>query len=131
MYLYGGMGPLKKYVIFTDAIGVIMLTEIIGGNINLRTGVFSKRGNLDLIPYIRTQEEASHEAAQESQSKPTYTLILDFSLQNYKNLDLGCLSHPDTTSASVSSNKLLEGDTMDISFAVPPSHGTSVSMGSA
>lgn len=31
MYPYGGMGPLKKYVIFTDAIGVIMLTEIIGG----------------------------------------------------------------------------------------------------
>lgn len=29
MYLYWGIGPLKKYVMLTGTIGVIMLTEIL------------------------------------------------------------------------------------------------------
>lgn len=46
MYLYWGICPLK-YIMFTDVIGVIMLTEILGDNSNPRTGVFIKRRNLN------------------------------------------------------------------------------------
>lgn len=41
-----GIGPLKKYVMFTDVIGIVKLTEVIGVDINPTTGVFIKRGNL-------------------------------------------------------------------------------------
>jgi hypothetical protein len=30
MSLYWGTGPLKNYVMFTDIIGVVMLTETLG-----------------------------------------------------------------------------------------------------
>lgn len=70
MCLYWGYGPTRSTYCLVDVIGVVMLIEVIGVDINPTIRVFIKSGNLNLDSiwkdHLKTQEGDSCQAAKES-----------------------------------------------------------------